>query len=317
MSRDVVIQQARHVLAHHARTFRLASLLLPPHCRDDVAVIYAFCRLVDDTVDETPDPERALADLADLEHELAGHRPRPLVAEFIDVCARHDIPNSAPRELIYGVGSDVGPVRVADDRELLRYAYRVAGTVGLMMTPLLGVDEPSARLHAIDLGIAMQLTNICRDVLEDARRDRVYLPATRLDRAGTSTEAVLTRLADRDALARVVRQVLALAERFYFSGECGLRYIPPQPRMAIAAAGRMYRAIGLKLLDRGADPFTGRTVVTLSEKLLWLLRAVLGALARPYEPAIPHDPELHRPLAGLPAVATAGHDPQASPEDGG
>lgn len=303
MSRDDVVHQARRVLRHHARTFNLASWLLPAHVRDDAAVIYAFCRLVDDTVDETPDPELALERLGRIERELEGHQPRPLIAHFRDICAQHHIPLSAPRELLYGVGSDVGPVRVADDAELLRYAYRVAGTVGLMMSPLLGVEAPSARYHAIDLGVAMQLTNICRDVLEDAARDRVYLPAERLEREGTSPEAILTGVADRAAVIRVVRQILSLAERYYFSGECGLRYIPARPRMAIAGAGRMYRAIGLELLRRGADPLEGRTVVSLEHKLIWLMHAVLTSLTRPFEPSIPHDAELHRPLAGLPAVA--------------
>ncbi len=304
MHRDAVVREAQRVLAHHARTFHLASLLLEPDCRDDVAIVYAFCRLVDDTVDEAADPQHALTAIKTLQRQLEGEDPTPLIAAFSGICDRYGIPRSAPRELIYGVGSDVGPVRVQNDEELLRYSYRVAGTVGLMMSPLIKVTAPHARFHAIDLGIAMQLTNICRDVLEDAQRDRVYLPASRLREAGTSQEALLQGCADPEAVSLVVRQLLALAEDYYASGEAGLRYIPTRPRAAIAAAARMYRAIGLQLLERGADPLQGRTIVPLEDKLLWLLRGLVAALIQPWTPAQPHPHHLHEPLSGLPAVAT-------------
>ncbi|MCB9730106.1 MAG: phytoene/squalene synthase family protein [Deltaproteobacteria bacterium] len=308
--RAAVIAEARGVLARHARTFRLAGRLLPAARLDDAAVVYAFCRLVDDAVDEAADARHARSALAGLRAELSGASPaRPIVAAYAEVAARCGIPAEAAHELFEGMASDLGPVRIPDEAALLRYAYRVAGTVGLMMSGVLGVRDPVARPFAIDLGVAMQLTNIARDVAEDAARDRVYLPADRLAAAGVRTESVLDGSADRDRLGRVVRELLALADRYYRSGQDGLRYIPLAPRPAIAAAGSVYRAIGLEILRHDADVLSGRAVVPGRARLAWLCRAAATAPLRGLFRAPRHDATLHRALAGLPGAVPGGHAP--------
>ena len=174
---DSVLQASRAVFAAKARTFHWSARLLPADRRDDAAVVYAFCRLVDDTADEAPTAAVAAAALDRLAAELEGRaEPRPLVAAFLDTAARRGLPLDAARELLAGVRSDLGVVRIADDDALLVYCYRVASTVGLLMCGVLGVRERDALPFAVDLGVAMQLTNICRDVAEDAGRGRVYLP---------------------------------------------------------------------------------------------------------------------------------------------
>ena len=307
-TRAQVVADSRVVLARHARTFNLAGRFLGPARRDDAAVVYAFCRLVDDLVDEAPDLETGARALAAVEAELRGEAPaRPLIAVFTAQMTAQDVDIAVALELIAGVRSDTGPVAVADDRELLRYCYRVAGTVGLMMCGVLGVRAPQARAFALDLGLAMQLTNICRDVAEDAARGRVYLPETRLAQAGTSGPALLAGQARRVPIAAVVLDLLELADHHYASADLGMRFIPWPSRLAILIASRVYRGIGVVLRVRGGDALAGRAVVPGWAKLGWSAVA-LARFGRTLLPARApqHDSALHRLIADLPGANHGG-----------
>lgn len=283
------------VLARHGRTFRLAGRLLPQRTLSSAADLYAFCRAVDDIADESTDQDAARAGLLDLRHAvLANDASHPLAAQLLALQAGTE-PAVA---LIDAVLSDLGPVRVADKAALLRYAYGVAGTVGLQMCAVLGVDDPRAIPHAIDLGVAMQLTNIARDVAEDAARDRLYLPATWLP-PGLEPAAVTDV---PGPVFDAVQQVLARADRRYRSAERGFHYLPPRVRPAIRAAARLYEEIGLRVLRQGPGYLhAGRCVVPLPRKLM-LLAGCLGAGVWGRVPAGPHDPLLHLTLHGLPGV---------------
>lgn len=307
-SNALILQESHTVLTTHARSFRWAAMFLAPQEHDDAAVVYAFCRLVDDTADEADDARHARAELNRIRAELDGStRARPLVRAFVDVAGRLGMDLRYADELIEGVLSDLGCVSFEDDAELLRYCYRVAGTVGLMMCSVLGVDDPKALPHAIDLGVAMQLTNICRDVLEDAQMGRVYLPEERLAKEGIGLEAVLDETADPDAIGRVVGDLLKLAENYYRSADYGMRFIPARSRLAIVVAGRLYRAIGLKIMRGRVNPITdGRTWVAGPEKLVWSIVSLvvfLGPRIQGFTRNPGHDPSLHRSLRGLPGVA--------------
>lgn len=302
----------RAILGAGSKSFAFAARFLPPAARYDAAVVYAFCRLVDDAADEAPDAAAGFEAVERLRDEVHGRKPTsPVIAGFLEVAARRGIELEHADELISGVESDLGEVRIADDGALVRYGYRVAGTVGLLMCPIIGVRGHDAHPFAVDLGVAMQMTNICRDVAEDAGRGRIYLPATRLRRAGLEPEGLLdgSIAADpeqRRALARVVAEVVTLADVYYASGDLGMRYIPARPRVAMMVASRVYRAIGHRLLARGGDPFRGRTVVPAGEKLLAAAGALglllfapqrIGLWDRPVHSAL-----LHAPLAGLPGA---------------
>lgn len=279
---------SRAILDRHARTFRLASWFLPAATRDDAAVVYALCRTLDDLADETSDR----ASLDAIRGEIAGAAdPRPLVAEFLAV-APHGV--AAALDLLDGVVGDLDPVRIADEPALVRYGYRVAGTVGLMMAPLLGASGPAARAHAIDLGIGMQLTNIARDVDEDARRGRVYLPADWLAEQGVSPEQIVAGRRDR-AVARVVARVVARADDYYRSGEIGLAWLPWRTRVAILVASRAYRAIGWRVVRRGEAALRERTVVSLPRKILAAVTGTRALFAR----MAGHDDRLHSALIGV------------------
>ena len=302
-----LIAACRAIMRTHAKSFSRAARLLPGRYRDQVAVLYAFCRLADDAVDLAPDAATARAEadrfIAELDQPASA---RPVIRAFDAWSTEHPLARSAARELCAGIASDAGPVRVADEDELVRYCYRVAGTVGLLMCAALDVPDPAAHPFAIDLGIAMQLTNIARDVAEDAQRDRVYLPRSALARHGTSPEALVARAhggpesaAPAVAVAPVVLELLALADRYYHSAELGMRYLPWQVRPAILVAARLYRGIGEVLRQRGGNPWLGRAYVDRSDAARHAASA-LAALARARRG--PHEPDLHHPIRDLPGA---------------
>lgn len=295
-----LVADSRGVLAHHARSFNLAGHFLPGDCRDDAAVVYALCRLIDDTADEAPDPVQAEADLQVLRQEVVGDREaRPLVALSLEVLQRGGVDRQPIVSLLDGVCGDLGRLVVEDDRMLLRYCYRVAGTVGLMMCAVLRVHDPRAHAFAIDLGIGMQLSNLCRDVLEDAGRERVYLPADRLRRAGTSSEALLEGRADPAAVATVVEELLDLADTYYESAREGMRYIPARARVAIFVASRVYRAIGTVLRRRNCDALQGRVSTSIWDKAVQVGFALVDFTRSLIASPGSHEAGLHWALSGL------------------
>lgn len=298
------------MLARHARTFDLAGWFLPAARLDDAAVVYAFCRLVDDAVDTATSADEGRAEVLAIERELRGEcEARPLVACFAELLDAWGLSRGVALELILGVRSDAGAVEVQGDPELLRYCYRVAGTVGLMMCGVIGVRDRTALPFALDLGIAMQLTNISRDVAEDARLGRVYLPATRLRAAGEEPAALVRGEAAAGKVARVVLELLGLADRYYESADGGLRFIPWRSRLAIVVAGRVYRAIGVRLRRRGGDALAGRTVVPALEKAWWVAEALVRFGRTLVAPIVKvHDAELHRWLVGLPGADDGGDE---------
>ncbi|HEY6036010.1 MAG TPA: squalene/phytoene synthase family protein, partial [Kofleriaceae bacterium] len=186
------VAACRRELVGVMRSFWLIPELIPAPARDDIAVLYCFCRRLDDAIDEAPGEIAARAALAAWRAELAGlAAPRPLIAAFLASAARTGLPLACAEHLLDGMELDFGTVRIAGDEELLRYAYRVSAAVGLMLAPLLGVQGRQAEQRVVDLGLALQLSNILLGVAGDARRGRVYLPQTRLAAAGLTADDVL------------------------------------------------------------------------------------------------------------------------------
>jgi phytoene synthase len=295
-----LVLHGRETLRRHARSFRVASLFLPADCRDDAALLYAYCRELDDAVDEAPSKDGAAERIAAVE---AG----PVAVAFREVAARRGFDPTVAHHLVDGMRADLGEVRLADDAALLRYSYQVAGSVGLMMCGVLGVTDLRAQPHAVDLGVAMQLTNICRDVREDAERGRVYLPATRLAEVGLAPEDVLSGRADGSRIARVVEDLLVLADAYYRSADDGMPFIPWRTRLAIVIASRLYRGIGVRLRRSfGSNPMHGRTRATFVDRC----KGVLASLARWAMLTVfakagtrRHDGALHLHLRGLPGAS--------------
>lgn len=275
-----VIDQAQQVLSHHAKSFRLAAIFLPQKKANDAAIVYQFCRILDDAVDEAPDLESARLEARRLQEELHGVRPPSQEVEsYLAVAQRLDIPEFVAHDLLAGITSDLDVVAVQSKRELAQYCYRVAGTVGLMMCAVLGVTKKEAWPFAIDLGLGMQLTNIARDVLEDAQRGRVYLPDSFLRMYGASSDDVCNQTITVNARKQTIDHLLMHAENSYARARTGMRFIPIRARLAIFIAMRVYRAIGITLQRRyNSDPFHGRTVVSRWGKGIAVLHGILDFL---------------------------------------
>jgi len=284
LARVTSTQLARQVIAQHSKSFALASVLLPGRTRDDAAVLYAWCRRADDAVDDCAATEGVLRRLADeLAAAYAGTARDPLLDAFGALARARDIPPLYPRELLAGMTMDVANTRYTTTDELIAYAYRVAGVVGLMMTHVLGTDDDAAVVPAAHLGIAMQLTNIGRDVAEDWQRGRLYIPDDILARHGAGGLArdvggplPAARVA---ALAGAVRELLVLADRYYRSADRGLIALPWRAAFAIRSARDVYAAIGSRLARVDYDVTAGRAIVPTSGKLARVALAALRTVA--------------------------------------
>ncbi len=270
MAVPAVLDEARDTTRRVARTFALACRLLPRHLRDDVYLLYLVFRTLDDLVDDgEPDaPERVAAVRAWAEGR-PGERTRE-VAILSDLAARHAIPRDALADFCAGMAHDLSGESLASEAELDRYCYCVAGTVGVVMAAILGTTDPVAgRRTAAALGMAMQRTNILRDIDEDLANGRVYLAAQSIERFGGSFAP-----GAREAL---VRDQIARADALYEEGIAGIRLLC-HGRRAVAAAAAMYREILRQIERDGYGRRAGRAVVPQRRKLV--IAARRGALPR-------------------------------------
>ena len=263
------MKSARDILKRNGKSFHLASLALDRKQAERCARLYAFCRYVDDLADEADDKHAAHQRLSSVIEDLRARRSEDaVVADFLALAAECEMSIEPAIDLVYGVSQDLEcEVLVKDVAALHHYCYRVAGTVGLLMCGVLGVRDPRAYPFAIDLGIGMQLTNIARDVLEDARIGRRYIPQSIIgdvspEQLVAPDEAMQSRIAD------AICWILGEADRFYRSGEAGLVFLPPRAQLAIRIAARVYHRIGVRLRKSGFAAWRGRTVVSLPEKVV-------------------------------------------------
>ncbi len=303
-SSRAVYAAADGLLAERGHSFHWARTLLSTRHAERATRLYGFCRRIDDVADEATDAATARAALAVIRRALqTGECDDVETADMLQLMLTCGIDPAIPLELIRGVEGDLGKVQFADMDELLCYCYRVAGTVGLMMTAALDVTTPEALPHAIDLGIAMQLTNICRDVREDALLGRRYLPAALV---GALEPAALIdpKPSVKATVTATLRLLLDTADRHYASGEQGLRYLPSGARTGILVAARAYRGIGTVLRERGFDCWSSRATVSAAGKVAITLRALAStATAQPgagIAPLVlPRVIALRRPIAAL------------------
>ena len=264
-----------------SRSFFAASLVLPRGVRDPATALYAFCRIADDAVDHGADPGAAIEDLHDRLDRIYAGAPRDIAADraFADVVARFSIPAHYPRAMLEGFEWDAGNRRYQDLSELHAYGVRVAGTVGAMMALVMDIREPLLVARACDLGVAMQFTNIARDVGEDARAGRLYLPLDWLEGVGLDPRAFLAAPAPSPALAQVIARLLDEADRLYARARDGVARLPRDCRPAILAAARLYAEIGHEVARRDFDSITTRARTPGRRKLALIAGAVREAAA--------------------------------------
>ena len=294
-------------LAANGRSFHWASRFLGASMGNSAARLYAFCRLLDDMADD--DIPDGPARLACIEADLASGRTGndPVFSAFHPFMMEMKFSPAVLSALIEGLLQDqADEVCFDDEAALLRYAYRVAGTVGLLMCDVLNCKDIKAKAHAIDLGIGMQLTNIARDVLEDAQMGRRYLPGTwvnNMSPAAICSAANAPNEPDSQQIALAIERLLSLADRFYCSGALGYSFLPWRAHLGIAIAARIYRQIGVQLSAKGFSWYGSRQVTSKVTKLGCSVLALGSLCTRALsQHRREHDKSLHHALRGLPHV---------------
>jgi phytoene synthase len=253
-------------------SFHTASRLLPGGVRDSALALYAFCRLADDAVDEGTDKARAVLSLRDRLDLAYEGRPRNAPADraFASIVADFDMPRALPDALLEGLAWDATGRRYETLSGVLSYSARVASAVGAMMCVLMRVRDADALARACDLGLAMQLTNIARDVGEDARAGRLYLPLQWLDEAGISPDSFLADPQVDPRIFALTRRLLVQANALYLRAGAGVAALPLRCRPGIHAARHIYAGIGSAVAANGYDSLTRRARTTKGQKLGWL-----------------------------------------------
>ncbi len=253
------------IAREYGRTFYLASQFLPPARRRAIHAIYAFCRIADDIADHATDVTAAARALDAWERQLDAPTD-PVAMAFAAVRAHYGIPVTPARDLLAGVRMDLTPQPFAAWDELNLYCYRVAGTVGLMVAPILGCQDDAALPHAVNLGIAMQLTNILRDVGEDARQGRLYLPLEDIAAFSCDPAAILNGQPNGD-FAGLIAFEIARARSLYADSRRGLPALSPAGRLTTMAGSELYAAILTRIEELDYDVFARRAYIPTRRKL--------------------------------------------------
>ena len=278
---DELVAFSRERIEKGSKSFAVAAKLFEPETRASAYMLYAWCRHCDDVIDgqtlgynqsanDGPVGEAALSLVRELEEKTsaacAGHADEPVFQALSVVCAKHSIPEKYPLDLIAGFQMDAEAHNYQTIDDTLLYCYHVAGVVGVMMAMVMGVKERAVLDRACDLGLAFQLTNIARDIVADHEVDRIYLPEDWLATAGL-TKNNMAKPENRSQLSTVADRLLDTAEPYYKSAMHGLPHLPWRSAWAVAVALKVYRAIGLKVRQRGAAAWDNRTSTSTMAKL--------------------------------------------------
>lgn len=274
-------RQAAQATASGSKSFYFATRFFPPDLAEAAHAVYWFCRTTDDIVDDNQ------GDIVEWEAAVrqalsSGHSMSPALNLFARTVVEYRIPHEYPLELIEGVKMDARGERYRTFDELRLFCYRVASTVGLMMKQIIGA-RPGAEPYAIDLGIAMQLTNILRDIGADLRMGRIYLPAEELDRFGYRAQDLRSGLRN-DAFARMMQFQCARARSFYAAAEPGIALLDSRGRFAVRIAADVYAGILDRIESGGYDVFEKRAFVPKPRKLWITARALVLPALRQFVP---------------------------------
>jgi phytoene synthase len=264
---------ARLATAHYSKSFFVSTMLLPPERRWATFALYNFCRYVDNLIDNPR--ERSIAELKNevecFRNELLlayqkGESEHPIIKPYIFIAKRYGIPMEYPLDLLKGVLMDIEIARYDSFEELYLFCYRVAGVVGLMMTYVLGYNDDKAFEYAEQLGIAMQLTNILRDIKEDKDMQRIYLPLQELQQFKLSESDIIEERYNGH-LKHFMRFQTKRAHDYYEMAAPGIPMLNAESRYAISSASKIYRGILHKIEARDYNPFKGRVYVPFMKKM--------------------------------------------------
>jgi phytoene synthase len=267
----------RRLLREGSKSFHAASLLLPRGVRSDAGAVYAWCRVADHAVDRSDDPARSLEEVrAGLERLYTGRARGPVERAFGETVFRKRIPRELPDAMVEGFEWDVAGRRYGTRAQVFDYCVRVGSTVGAMMTLVMERRDAATLAAACRLGVAMQLTNIARDVGEDARAGRVYLPIDALEEAGLDVDSWLAAPEPCERIRGVVRSLLDQADALYGAAWPGIRRLPAHCRPAIRAAALIYARIGRGIRRADCDSVTRRAWTGKAEKGALVARAIFS-----------------------------------------
>jgi len=291
-------------LATYGKSFNWAKKFLGKKMGADAAILYRFCRVLDDMADGdiVNGPQRLFNIRDGLLKDYSTNDP--LLDEFEFFIKSKKLPKLVIISLIDGLLGDQENVLIKNEFELLRYCYRVAGTVGILMCIVLNCDESNATDYAIDLGIAMQLTNIARDILEDAKMGRRYLPESWVGDISPKEIVQISQKPQNEKVQNIClgsERLLELAEKYYISGLMGCSYLPVRAHIAISIAAVVYRQIGIKIINKKYQWFEGREFTSINEKIRCTIYGSTLLYKRLFKPAN-HKKSLHDELRGLPYV---------------
>ena len=286
-------------LRKNGKSFYWASQFLGPKMAQNAARLYAFCRVLDDMADG--DVADGPTRLEQMQKKLLNQEgvSDPVLEEFLPFFEEINLPKQAVKDLIYGLLRDQKEVLLKSEAELIKYSYHVAGTVGWMMCPVLKCKNSNAFAFALDLGIAMQLTNIARDVYEDARMGRRYLPSEWVNDLSPS-QIIVAAKEPKSENSKMIKlgilKVLDRADTYYKSGIKGLVSLPWRAHLAIGIAAFIYRKIGIQLRQNNVNWYDGRTVTSNFAKIQSSCVALPLLFAR-FKNLPKHDIYLHHHIA--------------------
>lgn len=277
----------RAITRHHAKTFYMATRFLPNHKQRGIFAIYSLCRYIDDLVDEAEDlVQKQQLNEQDIRNRLESWKGKlrdtyegrlhddPILIAFSDVLKRHHIPIEMPFELMEGVCMDLFKNRYDTFEELYDYSFKVASVVGLMTSQVFGYESREALGYAVDLGIAMQLTNILRDVGEDLKRDRIYLPREDLRRFNVTEEDLFSHSLE-EPVKRLLQFQIRRTRRYYQRSDKGISLLSKDSRLPVYLARENYSRILDKIEENGYNVFNHRAYLNTTEKLTILPQAYL------------------------------------------
>ena len=257
-------------LKKEGKSFYWASFFLPKKTKRNAGILYSICRYFDDRADKEKNNQ---AKFLNQSIEEIKNNQKNEINIFLK---KNNINILVFGDLIKGLIKDQSQFKINNKEDLILYSYHVAGTVGLMMSQIIGVTKKESASSAIDLGIAMQMTNIARDVYEDAKMNRIYLPSDWIPNINLKTlNNNYISQNDHKIISEAVHKLINLSELFYKNGFAGLKYIPFKARLGIYIAANVYRGIGIKIKKNGNQYVTQRIYVNFFEKLLITLKSIL------------------------------------------
>ena len=277
---EAAYEECQSVTRREAKNFYYAFLTLPSQRRRAISVVYAFCRHCDDSVDDEVSVAIKLARLAairgDLEKTYSGSATAPVFLALTDVAQRYEIPQDYFQDIVSGVESDLVKNRYQDFQELRQYCYQVASVVGLVCLQIFGYQDPRAKEHAIDLGLAMQLTNIARDVQEDLGMGRVYLPQDEMARFGYTEDDLQAGIVN-EPFTNLMRFQAQRAQEYFNSGFQLLPYLSFRSRACPAVMGQLYRKVLKRIESADYDVLHHRVSLSKPQKIRVMAQTWLGS----------------------------------------